>query len=114
MMRSLSPVCRSHLQLITAQATAKEAQRRGSRAKFFSILSASMKTNAEWLWLSAKTATLLLAAGLTGCQHAETKPPLAAAEFERQGSLSVVPEQSSLWSRLVFETVRKKSIPILF
>lgn len=69
-----------------------------------------MKMNVDGRWLAVRVAMVLLAAGVAGCQRVETKASSPVAEFERQGSLIVIPDQSSLRSRLVFEPTRKESI----
>ncbi len=56
------------------------------------------------------TLTLLLVAGLTGCHRAETKTAAPPADFDRQGNLVIVPEKSSLRSRLAFDTARADKI----
>jgi len=47
-----------------------------------------------------------LAISLTGCHRAATSNSDASPEFERQGNLVVIPEKSSLRSRLVFDSAR--------
>ena len=50
----------------------------------------------------------LLAALLAGCQ--KTEPAAPASQFERQGNLVVIPEQSVLRAELKFDTVRTEQI----
>jgi cobalt-zinc-cadmium efflux system membrane fusion protein len=49
-------------------------------------------------------------AAMAGCERTETKSAASSAEFERQGDLVVIPEQSLLRKRLNFATVRADKI----
>lgn len=68
-----------------------------------------MKMNKNWFRLAAGIIALL-GLCLAGCDHAGSKSAVAAAEFERQGDLVVIPEQSSLRARLKFVTVNAEKI----
>jgi cobalt-zinc-cadmium efflux system membrane fusion protein len=65
-----------------------------------------MKLNSQIAQFGAQILTLLLFASLTGCQRSETRITSASPDFERQGSLVIIPEQSSLRSRLSFDIAR--------
>jgi len=69
-----------------------------------------MKPNTMTARLGAATLTLVLVADLTGCQRAETKTSGTPADFDRQGNLVIVPEKSSLRSRLAFDIARADKI----
>jgi cobalt-zinc-cadmium efflux system membrane fusion protein len=53
---------------------------------------------------------LVLSAALIGCHPAETKTSAPPSDFDRQGNLVIVPEKSSLRSRLAFDTARADKI----
>jgi len=67
-----------------------------------------MKAKSKAIHFSGAMAALFLSTLLTGCHKAET--PTASAEFERQGDLVVIPEQSNLRVRLKFDTARGDKI----
>jgi cobalt-zinc-cadmium efflux system membrane fusion protein len=69
-----------------------------------------MKLNSQIARLGAQILTLLLFASLTACQRSETKSTSASRDFERQGNLVIIPEKSSLRSRLSFDTVRADKV----
>ena len=68
-----------------------------------------MKIKPNWLRVGAGIITL---AGtiLAGCERAENKSAAPSAEFEREGNLVVIPEQSMLRARLKFATVSADKI----
>ena len=67
-----------------------------------------MKMNRKEARLRAVAAALLLATA--GCQRADIKATTPAAEFQREGSLVVIPEQSPLRSRLSFDSARADTV----
>ncbi|MGO8675778.1 MAG: efflux RND transporter periplasmic adaptor subunit [Limisphaerales bacterium] len=66
-----------------------------------------MKTSLKTVGLNAAVLGLLMAAG---CQRAGMEAPSPEAGFERQGNEIILPERSSLRSRLAFETARVEGI----
>ena len=67
-----------------------------------------MKTKTKYIFFVAWMPLLLLAVVLTGCKRSEPAAP--ASQFERQGDLVVIPEQSILRDRLKFDTARAEKI----
>ena len=67
-----------------------------------------MKMNRKEAYLGAAASALLLVTA--GCQRAEINATTPAAEFQREGSLVVIPEQSTLRSRLSFDSARADTV----
>jgi cobalt-zinc-cadmium efflux system membrane fusion protein len=69
-----------------------------------------MKTNSKRLALGGGTTALLVVLGLTAWHRGETKETTPAAGFQRQGNLILIPDQSCLRARLMFETARVETV----
>ena len=69
-----------------------------------------MKMNLKVARFCMATLWLAVGVGITGCHRTETTPAATPAEFERQGDLIAIPEQSSLRRRLKFEPARAEEI----
>jgi len=67
-----------------------------------------MKSKSNNIFFVAGMPVLLLVVFLAGCKRAE--PAASPAEFERQGDLVLIPEQSILRDRLKFDTARAEKI----
>ena len=68
-----------------------------------------MKITSNWLHLGAGVIAVLSVA-IAGCERADTKTTAPSAEFERQGDLVLIPDQSLLRSRLKFVTANADKI----
>jgi membrane fusion protein, heavy metal efflux system len=84
--------------------------RQSSAVKIPKLKQKRMKAKCIAARLGAATLTVILVASFTGCRRTETKSALPSADFERQGNLVIVPQTSSLRSRLTFETARSDEI----
>jgi cobalt-zinc-cadmium efflux system membrane fusion protein len=69
-----------------------------------------MKTNSKRLALGGGTSALLVVLGLTIWHRGETKEAVPTADFQRQGNSILIPEESCLRARLVFETARVETV----
>jgi len=67
-----------------------------------------MKSKSKSIFFVAGMPVLLLVAALAGCKRAEPAAP--PSQFERQGDLVVIPEQSILRDRLKFDTAHAEKI----
>jgi cobalt-zinc-cadmium efflux system membrane fusion protein len=69
-----------------------------------------MKANSISARFGVAGIAVALFVALTGCHPEETKPSEAPPGFERQGNVIIVPEKSSLRSRLAFAAARAEKI----
>jgi cobalt-zinc-cadmium efflux system membrane fusion protein len=90
--------------LFCAQFTDKQWQVAGGGVARRPLSSPGMKLKHCWLPLAAGLITVTSGV-FTGCERAATIAVAPAAEFERQGNRIVIPEKSSLRSRLAFVTI---------
>jgi len=68
-----------------------------------------MKSKTNWLRLRAGI-VVITGVMLVGCERRETKSATSPAEFERQGDIIVIPEQSLLRLRLKFAAISANKI----
>lgn len=69
-----------------------------------------MKTNSKRLALGGGIATLLVTIVSTISHHGETKETSQPLDFQRHGNLILIPDQSCLRSRLLFETAHVETV----